>query len=81
MKEQLEYVKEQVKETLGRDTIRAGQNCIIKEIDQNELMNKKHKKNCTTLNYIEHSPISASVVTWCISISAFASLQGTVSAL
>ena len=52
-----------MKETLGRDTIRAGQNCIIKEIDQNELMNKKHKKNCTTLNYIEHSPISASVVT------------------
>ena len=36
-------------------------------------MSKKHKKVCTTINYIEHF-ILVSVVTGCISISAFASL-------
>ena len=44
-----------------------------KEIDLNELMNKKHRKVCTTLKYIQHF-LLASVVTGCVSISAFASL-------
>ena len=39
-------------------------------------MSKKHKKVCTTLNYIEHVLILASPVTGCISISAFTSLIG-----
>ena len=38
---------------------------------------KKHKKVCTTLNYIEHFLILASTITGCISVSAFASLIGT----
>ena len=29
-------------------------NCFLEEIEQNELMSRKHKKVCTTLNYIEH---------------------------
>ena len=29
-------------------------NYFIEEIDQNELMSQKHRKVCTTLNYIEH---------------------------
>ena len=37
-------------------------------------MSKKHKKVCTTLNYIEHFVILASKTTGCSSISAFASL-------
>ena len=37
-------------------------------------MSRKHKKVCTTLNYIEHFLILASTITGCISISAFASL-------
>ena len=32
-------------------------NYLIEEINQNELMSKKHKKVCTTLNYIEHFTI------------------------
>ena len=40
---------------------------------QNELMSTKHKKICTTLNYIEHCLILASMITGCISISASAS--------
>ena len=39
-------------------------------------MHKKHKKVCTTLNYIEHFLILASTITGCVSISAFASLIG-----
>ena len=39
-------------------------------------MNKKHRKVCTTLNYIEHILIMTSTITGCISISTFASLLG-----
>ena len=49
-------------------------NYFIEEIEQNELISKKHKKGCTTLNYIEQFLILASAITGCISISAFASL-------
>ena len=41
------------------------------------MMSKNHKKVCTTLNYIENVLIFASVITRCISISAFTSLHGT----
>ena len=40
------------------------------------MISKKHKKVCTTLNYIEHFLISGFAVTGCVSISAFASLVG-----
>ena len=30
-------------------------NYFFEEIEQNELMNRKHKKVCTALNYIEHT--------------------------
>ena len=45
-------------------------------MDQNELMGKKHKKVCMTLNYIEHFLILASVVGECVLISAFPSSFG-----
>ena len=38
-------------------------NYFIKEIGQHELMSKKLRKVCTTLNFIEHFLIFASVVT------------------
>ena len=34
-------------------------NYFLEEIKQNELMSKKHKKVCKTLNYIEHFLILA----------------------
>ena len=49
-------------------------NYFLEEIEQNELMSKKHEKICTTLNYIEHLLMLASPITGCISISAFVSL-------
>ena len=51
-------------------------NYFFEETHENELMRKKHKKVCLTLNCIEHFLLLASVVTECISISAFASLLG-----
>ena len=49
-------------------------NYFLEEIKQNELMSRKHKNVCTTLNYIEHFLILASTIDGCISISAFSSL-------
>ena len=48
-------------------------NYFIEEIEQNELMSKKYKKVCTTLNYTEHFLILGSAVTGSFSISSFAS--------
>ena len=48
----------------------------LEEIKQYELMSKKHKKVCATLNYIEDFLILASTITGRISIAAFASLLG-----
>ena len=47
-----------------------------KEIKQNNLMSRKHKKVYTALIYIEHFLILDSTMTGCISISVFASLLG-----
>ena len=49
---------------------------FLEKIEQNELMSKNYKKVCTTLSHIEHFVILASIITGCISISAFASLLG-----
>ena len=49
-------------------------NYFIKEIKQNDLITKTHKKICKTLDYIEHLLIIVCTVTECVSISAFVSL-------
>ena len=49
---------------------------FLEEIEQSEVMGRKHKKVFTILNYIENFLILASTFTGCISISAFASLFG-----
>ena len=51
-------------------------NYFIKEINQNELMSKKHEKVCKVFNYIEHLLILVSIVAGCVFSSAFASLIG-----
>ena len=51
-------------------------NYFIKEINQNEIMSKKHKKVYRVLNYIEHLLVLLSTVTGCVSISVFAFLVG-----
>ena len=51
-------------------------NYLIEEINWNQLISKKHKMVCTTLNYIEHFLTLGSAVTGCVFISAFPSLVG-----
>ena len=69
-------VEENISQEFRLKNIDETRNYLIEEINRNELMSKKHKKVCTTLNYIEHFLILASTITGCISISAFASLLG-----
>ena len=38
-------------------------NYFLEEIEKNELMSIKHKKVCSTLNYIEQFPVLASATT------------------
>ena len=51
-------------------------NYLIEEINQNELMSKKHSKIYRLLNYIEHLLTLISTVTGYVSIFVFASLVG-----
>ena len=69
-------VEENITQEFRLKNIDETRNYFFEEIEQNELMSKKHKKVCTTLNYTEHFRILSSRITGCISISAFASLLG-----
>ena len=68
--------EENISQEFRLKNIHEKRNYFLKEIEQNELMSKKHKKVCTILNYIEHFLILALTITGCISISAFTSLLG-----
>ena len=56
-------------------------NYLIEEINQNELMSKKHKKVYRVLNYVGHIFILISTVSGCISISSKTSNELTSSAI
>ena len=51
-------------------------NYFLEETEQNEMISRKHKKVCTTVNYIKHFLILASAMTRSILIAVFASLLG-----
>ena len=51
-------------------------NYLIEEKNQNKLINKKHKKSCKILNYINHLLIVICTITGCVYISVLASLVG-----
>ena len=57
-------------------TIDKTRNYFFEEIEQNELMSRKYKKVCKTVNNIERFFILDSAITGRISISTFASLLG-----
>ena len=69
-------VEENISQEFRLKSIDETRSYLIEEINQNKLMGKKHKKVCTTLNYIEHFLILGSTITGCVSISSFASLVG-----
>ena len=47
-------------------------NYFLQKRKRNELIYKKYKKVCITLNYVEHFLILSSTITGCISVSIFA---------
>ena len=69
-------VEENISQECRLKNIGETRNYVLEETEQNELMNRKHKKVLKTLNYIEYFLILASTITGYISISAFASLLG-----
>ena len=49
---------------------------FLDEIKHNDLMSEKYKKTCKYLNYVEDLLILSSTISGCVSISAFALLDG-----
>ena len=68
--------KENISQEFRLKYIDETRNHFIEEVNQNELMSKKHKKFCRVLNSIEELLTLISAVTRCVSISAFSSLVG-----
>ena len=56
--------------------INGAKNYPLEEIQNNDLMSKKHKKEFRTLNYFEQFLVFVSAVIGCVSILTFASLVG-----
>ena len=59
-------VDENISQEFRLKNIDKARNYFLKEIKKNELMRRKHKNVCITLNYIEHFLILASTITGCI---------------
>ena len=68
------WLKKNINQKFRSKKIGGTRNQCLEETKQNELISRKHKKVCTTLNYIEHFLVLSSVVTGCISV--FPSLLG-----
>ena len=73
-------VEENISHELRLKTIDETKNYFLEEMEQNEVISRKYKKVCATMNYIEHLLILASLITGCISVSTFDSLLGMSSA-
>ena len=71
-------VEENISQEFRLKNINETRKYFLEEIGKSELISRKHKNLCTTLNYIEHFLILAilATITGCISISVFSSLLG-----
>ena len=70
------YFKNMVEENISQEFKLKNIDYFLEEIEQNELIFRKHKIFSTTLNNIEHFLFLASTISGCISISGFGSLLG-----
>ena len=68
--------EENITQEFRLENIDETRNYFLEEIQQNKVMSRKHKKVCTTLNYIERFLILAATITGCISIFALTYLLG-----
>ena len=71
-----QMVEENISQEFRWKNIEQVKSYFSKEIYQNKLMCKKHKKVCRLLNYIEDLLILASAIIGCVSISGFDSVIG-----
>ena len=74
-------IQKSVGKNISQEFRMKNKDCLIEEINQNELMSKKHKKVYRVLNYVEHIFILISTVSGCISISLKTSNEITSSAI
>ena len=56
-------VEENISQEFRLKKIVETRNYFLEDIEQNEMMSRKHRMVCTTLNYIEHFLILASETT------------------
>ena len=64
-------VEENISQEFRLKNVDEARKYLTEEMNRNELISKKHKKVCTTLNYIEQFLILGSTITGCVSISTF----------
>ena len=69
-------VEENISQEFRLKNVDETRNYLFEEINRNELISKKHRNFCTTLNCTDNFFILSSTVTGCISISSFSSLVG-----
>ena len=70
----INITEKDISEEFRMNKTNKGNNYFLQEIDQNELLNNKKKKSCTTLNYTEHFLTLVFAVNVCICISSSPSL-------
>ena len=55
-------VEESISQEFRLKNVDKTRNYFLEEIEQNELMSRKHRNVCKTLNYIEHFLVLASAI-------------------
>ena len=69
------WLKKNVSQEIRLKDIDKIRNYLVEETNHYELISKKHKKVCTTLNYIKNFLILNYIITGCVSIYYFDSLM------
>ena len=69
-------IEENISQEFRLGSIDETRSYFFEQVKENELICRKHKKPCTTLNYTDHFLILASTTIGCISVSTFACLLG-----
>ena len=68
--------EENISQEFRPENIDKARNYFAKEVEENQLMSKKHKNGFMALNYIEHFLVLAFVITGCTFMSDSTSLVG-----
>ena len=72
-------VEENISQEFRLKNVDETRNYLFEEINRNELISKKHRNFCTTLNSTEYFLILSSTISGCISISSSSSSSSSSS--